>query len=400
MSKYKVYLSPTGTVARTEQEGAIFSRANLVNTLVVFSPLPSDYLIRAGFTRADGVQPHSAFLYYVGQREGYSCYEYNLTGYQLGVPGALAISLDIFKANQDEKLTTATFTVQVGQSFAPVVEDEPDDDAYTSQIETAMSMFQEAIDSLGTTEVDDYPQEGSANPVSSGGVYTALQAKQDTLTAGEGITIVDGVISATGGGSSGGTSGSKIVTYRDPEYETEFTVTFPQEMASVDDIAAYLLSQGHEYGGNTYEVSLALWNGSTTGSSAGIYAQRDSSTPLLYLYVSDYGEDVYLNNNCFNFGDGGYSAEMTTYAMYISDTYCLVDAPKGLTSGEDLYNWLLHAGYTDYDSGLDVDAEGYYGIVMIADSSYNAIRLMYTTGEELTSCLASEVIDFYDYTQP
>lgn len=46
--------------------------------------------------------------------------------------------------------------------------------------------------------VDSNPTSGSDNPVSSGGVYSALQGKQNTLTAGDGISIDDGVISATG----------------------------------------------------------------------------------------------------------------------------------------------------------------------------------------------------------
>ena len=39
--------------------------------------------------------------------------------------------------------------------------------------------------------VDDVPTSGSTNPVQSGGVYTALEGKQDELTAGFNITIND-----------------------------------------------------------------------------------------------------------------------------------------------------------------------------------------------------------------
>ena len=39
--------------------------------------------------------------------------------------------------------------------------------------------------------VDDVPTSGSTNPVQSGGVYTALEGKQDELTAGSNITIND-----------------------------------------------------------------------------------------------------------------------------------------------------------------------------------------------------------------
>ncbi len=43
---------------------------------------------------------------------------------------------------------------------------------------------------------DNSPTSGSNNPVTSGGVHTALGNKQDTLTQGTGITISNGVISA------------------------------------------------------------------------------------------------------------------------------------------------------------------------------------------------------------
>lgn len=174
MSVFKVYLSEDGRVTRTEQEGAIFSRSNLVNTLRVYSPYPSDYLIRAGFKRSDGVKVHSVFLFYVGQHEGYSLYEYNLTGDQVGSHGALAVALNIYKANQDALLTTATFTIQVGTSFEPLVEPEPvDDDNYTQLIDEALTRFQAAID-IGNKEIDAKPTVGSQNLVTSGGVKSAI----------------------------------------------------------------------------------------------------------------------------------------------------------------------------------------------------------------------------------
>ena len=174
MSVFNVYLSEDGRVTRTEQEGAIFSRSNLVNTLRVYSPYPSDYLIRAGFTRTDGVKVHSVFLFYVGQHEGYSLYEYNLTGDQVGSHGALAVALNIYKANQDALLTTATFTIQVGTSFEPLVEHEPvDDDNYTQLIDEALTRFQAAID-LSDREIDAKPTLGSKNLVTSGGTFAAI----------------------------------------------------------------------------------------------------------------------------------------------------------------------------------------------------------------------------------
>lgn len=44
---------------------------------------------------------------------------------------------------------------------------------------------------------DSTPTSGSTNPVTSGGVYAALSGKQDTMTAGAGISIDNGVISVS-----------------------------------------------------------------------------------------------------------------------------------------------------------------------------------------------------------
>lgn len=51
---------------------------------------------------------------------------------------------------------------------------------------------------------DTAPTSGSTKAVTSGAVYTALNGKQNKLTAGDGITIENNVISATGGGESSG----------------------------------------------------------------------------------------------------------------------------------------------------------------------------------------------------
>lgn len=64
--------------------------------------------------------------------------------------------------------------------------------------------------------VDSAITQNSTNAVQSGAVYTALQGKQDTLTAGTNITIATDqqtgnlVISATGGGGAGTVTGVKM----------------------------------------------------------------------------------------------------------------------------------------------------------------------------------------------
>lgn len=407
MSKYKVYLSEDGSVARTEQEGAIFSRSNLVNTIVVYSPLPSDYLIRAGFTRADGVTPHSQFLYYVGQCEGYSCYEYNLTSYQLGVPGALGLAFDIFKANEDVVLTTATTTVQVGTSFTPVVDEEPIDDAYTFQIATAMEQFQQAV-SLANKTVDARPTYNSKNLVESGGVKSAIDdvrgelqeehnriyssiatlydSKQDNLIAGDGIKIEGNVISAIGGGGS--SSGSPTVTYRDSNNGIYFKVSFPQEMTSVRDICNFLYDRGHEYGGNTYAVDECEYYGETVGEDCGIYGQWEGDYPRLYLYL--YGNEYQLNEEGFNFGGG--SSEGDSDEEEMSYYYCEYDgyvfnlyAPSGLHDAMEVYEWLQRNGHTHseylydvsncYHDDIQYSAAGIYadgGVVILHDNEQHS----------------------------
>ena len=358
MSKYKVYLSEDGSVARTEQEGAIFSRSNLVNTLVVYSPLPSDYLIRAGFTRADGVTPHSQFLYYVGQQDGYSCYEYHLTSYQLGAPGALGISLDIFKANDDAVLTTATFTVQVGTSFAPVVDEEPVDDSYTFQIVEAMEQFQQAV-SIANKTVDARPTANSKNLVESGGVKSAIDdvrfefqeehnriyssiatlydSKQDNLIAGDGIKIEGNVISAIGGGSA-----QYKVTYDYEELSFYFYTN--KQLTDVYELMEYFYENGNNYD-NPLPVEGCFVD-------AGLYEEAGD----IILYVYDYEESWGLNFDGFNFSGGSSGGEednVPYFAAYDGFSFYF-DAPAGLHDASDVYAWLQRNGHTYSDNLYEV----------------------------------------------
>lgn len=59
---------------------------------------------------------------------------------------------------------------------------------------------------------DSIPTYGSSLPITSDGVYNALEGKQDKLSAGEGIVINDGVISSTGGGGGGVTVDDELST--------------------------------------------------------------------------------------------------------------------------------------------------------------------------------------------
>lgn len=110
--------------------------------------------------------------------------------------------------------------------------------------------------------VDDVPTYGSTNPVQSGGVYTALDGKQDELTAGDNITIdgnneissshydVATLADTTSAVTIG--SGSQITMVdsvtRDAEgHVTKIntkTATFPTIDTALDDTSTHLVQNG------------------------------------------------------------------------------------------------------------------------------------------------------------
>ena len=53
----------------------------------------------------------------------------------------------------------------------------------------------------GSVTIDPAPTQGSTNAVSSGGVYSALQGKQNSLTAGDGISLTGGTIAVDASGA-------------------------------------------------------------------------------------------------------------------------------------------------------------------------------------------------------
>lgn len=73
-----------------------------------------------------------------------------------------------------------------------------------SRIEDLLIQLKEAIEAGGgQVIVDGELSTTSVNPVQNKVITIALQGKQDTLTAGDGISIEDGVISATSIGNLG-----------------------------------------------------------------------------------------------------------------------------------------------------------------------------------------------------
>lgn len=67
----------------------------------------------------------------------------------------------------------------------------------------------------GTISVDDNINGQSLNPVQNRVIHTALQGKQDKLTAGSGISISGNTVSATGGGSIGNLEWIELKTTRE-----------------------------------------------------------------------------------------------------------------------------------------------------------------------------------------
>ena len=68
---------------------------------------------------------------------------------------------------------------------------------YTIIISSNGNVETHEFDIQGKLTFDDTPKSGSSNPVKSGGIYTALEVKQNTLTAGNGISIENDTISVT-----------------------------------------------------------------------------------------------------------------------------------------------------------------------------------------------------------
>lgn len=109
--------------------------------------------------------------------------------------------------------------------------------------------------------VDDVPTSGSTNPVQSGGVYQALEGKQDELTAGDNVTIENNEISSqhydvatladTASAVTIG-SGSQVTMVDSVTRDAEGHVTkintkmatFPTIDTALDDTSTHLVQNG------------------------------------------------------------------------------------------------------------------------------------------------------------
>lgn len=92
-----------------------------------------------------------------------------------------------------------------------------------------------AVESGGSVTVDTTLDSGSTNPVANSAITTAIDAKQDALSAGTGIEISGNVISATGGGGATYSAGTNISIANDT-----INCTLPIT-ANTNDLKGYLL---------------------------------------------------------------------------------------------------------------------------------------------------------------
>lgn len=94
-----------------------------------------------------------------------------------------------------------------------------------------------------TPAIDDAPTATSNNPVKSSGIYTAIQGKQDKLTAGTNITIdANNVISASGGG------GGKLYLHTIKFYDHSIIIniyTGSSELFTIGSLTEWMYSNGY-----------------------------------------------------------------------------------------------------------------------------------------------------------
>ena len=115
----------------------------------------------------------------------------------------------------------------------------------------------------GGVIIDPSLDSGSTNPVANSAITQVLSEKQDTLSAGTGISIVDNVISATGGG--GGTS-----------YSAGTGIEITNDVISVSGVVM------------SSEVTSAVTSGSTdVVTSGGVYDQL-GGMKIVKLTESEY----------------------------------------------------------------------------------------------------------------
>lgn len=123
-------------------------------------------------------------------------------------------------------------------------------------------------------------------------LFAALKQKQDVLTAGDGITIVDSVISAAGGGSA---SSTKVVF---DDGDMQWTLTVPVAVTAVDELCQWLYDNEYTYdAGNLYTLDSFADSDGGTYDNMGICVTPNADSYMIcvmYEYWEQYAErDMY-----------------------------------------------------------------------------------------------------------
>ena len=182
--------------------------------------------------------------------------------------------------------------------------------------------------------VDSALSDTSTNPVQNKAVKQSLSSKQDALTAGKNITILDNVISASGGGSK------LNVTFASAFIGATYTITSSDSSeiisgGTVSESSSAEISVTGE--GRTYTVTSSA-NGSTysaqveTGKYYGIYdVTLNASSATLTISTSS-GASVSATDGTHTYNGTADTDGNAILTIYVSGTYSCTATLSGTTT--------------------------------------------------------------------
>lgn len=162
-----------------------------------------------------------------------------------------------------------------------------------TQYPSAKCVYDALAGKQASLTFDSAPASGSTNPVTSGGIYTALDGKQDTLTAGTGITISGSTISVDSsviGGDYIPLSGSSAITGG----------LVPNANASYN-LGSNSYKWNYIYGTYIVSQSLAAFRGGvsiTGGSSANCTFYKTTDGKLHVYPEMVFDNNTFVDNAC------------------------------------------------------------------------------------------------------
>lgn len=210
----------------------------------------------------------------------------------------------------------------------------------------------------------EYVDDGLAQKAPAGDYATKaeLAAKQDTLTAGNNITIADGVISATGGSSG---SGIKSICFRtgkiaEEETASQFTewLTYLWNIGngSYVDLSKCIVTIDGQVMDSVYCRNI--------GTSQYIYfypavlSNLDDNKLSQYNYFCNYGEAITKSNDYQYISKLEYATTLLTssnYAQYIQSNYTTDSSDSNLYNATQLYICIYNSG--GYYAFVDIRPE-------------------------------------------